>query len=43
MESTTPSLDVNLDPSGWVIDVDSLYAAFARLHDSRQARGLRYS
>ena len=42
MEYTTPSLDVNLDPAGLVIDIDSLYAAFAHLHDSRHARGLRY-
>ncbi len=38
-----PTLDVNLDPNGFVIDLDSLYAYLARLHDTRQARGLRYS
>jgi len=43
MEYTTPSLDVKVDPAGRVIDVDSLYAAFARLHDSRHARGRRYA
>ncbi len=43
MEYTTPSLEVNVDPAGLVIDIDSLYAAFARLHDTRHARGLRYS
>jgi predicted transposase YbfD/YdcC len=42
MEYTTPSLDVNLNPDGFVVDLDSLYAAFAHLHDSRHARGLRY-
>ena len=38
-----PTLDVNLDPKGFVIDVDSLYEFLARLHDTRQPRGLRYS
>ncbi len=38
-----PSLDVNCDPNGFAIDLDSLAAYLARLHDSRQAQGLRYS
>ena len=42
-QSSAPNFDVNLDPAGFVIDLDSLYPALARLKDSRQARGLRYS
>lgn len=38
-----PTLDVNLDPHGLVIDLNSLYAWLARLHDTRQPQGLRYS
>lgn len=38
-----PTLDVNLDPNGLVIDLNSLYAWLARLHDTRQTQGLRYS
>ncbi len=38
-----PSLDVNCDPAGFIVDLDSLLAYLARLHDSRHARGLRYS
>jgi predicted transposase YbfD/YdcC len=38
-----PSLDVNCDPAGFVIDLDSLAAYLARLHDPRHACGLRYS
>jgi predicted transposase YbfD/YdcC len=38
-----PSVDVNCDPVGLVIDLDSLAASLARLHDPRRARGLRYS
>jgi predicted transposase YbfD/YdcC len=40
---SAPNFDVNLDPNGFVIDLDSLYAALARLKDSRHARGVRYS
>ena len=40
---SAPTFDVNLDPEGFVIDLDSLYAALARLKDSRHARGVRYS
>lgn len=43
MEYTTPTVDVNVDPEGFVIDLDSLYAHLARLHDSRHARGVRYA
>src|SRR5512140_1117334 len=42
-EYIAASLDVNLDPNGFVIDLQSLYAALARLHDTRKAKGLRYS
>jgi hypothetical protein len=35
--------DVNLDPAGFVIDVDSLYAHLAMLTDRRHARGKRYA
>ena len=37
-----PTFDVNLDPAALVIDLTSLYAAFARLTDQRDARGIRY-
>lgn len=37
-----PTFDVNLDPAGFVVDLSSLYAAFARLTDQRDARGIRY-
>lgn len=40
---TAPTLDVNLAPSGLVIDLTSLYAAFTRLTDQRDVRGVRYS
>ena len=43
MESSTPTFDVNLNPSGFVVDLDSLYAHLARLQDRRHARGLRYA
>ncbi len=43
MQYSAPTFDVNLDPEGFVIDLDSLYAALAHLKDSRHARGLRYS
>ncbi len=43
MEYTTPTFDVNLDPEGFVIDLDSLYAALTRLQDRRHARGVRYA
>jgi predicted transposase YbfD/YdcC len=40
---SAPTFDVNLDPTGLVIDLTSLYATFARLTDQRDARGVRYS
>ena len=43
MECSTPTFDVNLDPAGFVIDLDSLYAYLARLRDKRHARGVRYA
>ncbi len=42
MECSTPRFDVNLNPAGFVVDWDSLYAHLARLRDRRRARGLRY-
>lgn len=43
MECSTPTFDVNLDPAGFLIDLDSLYAHLARLRDRRHARGVRYA
>ncbi len=43
MECSTPTFDVNLNPCGFVVDLDSLYAHLARLQDRRHARGLRYA
>ncbi len=43
MECSAPTFDVNLDPCGFVVDLDSLYAHLAQLHDSRHARGIRYA
>ena len=43
MECSTPTFDVNLNPRGFVVDLDSLYAHLARLQDRRHARGLRYA
>lgn len=37
------SFDVNQDPDGFVVDLNSLFDCFARLHDSRHARGVRYA
>jgi predicted transposase YbfD/YdcC len=37
------AIDVNLRPDGFLVDLDSLFAALARLQDHRDARGLRYS
>ena len=31
MEYSTPTFDVNLDPTGFVIDLDSLYAFLCRV------------
>lgn len=43
MECSTPTFDVNLEPTGFLIDLDSLYASLARLQDKRHARGVRYA
>ncbi len=43
MEYSTPTFDVNLDPMGFVIDLDSLYAFLCRVKDRRHARGVRYA
>jgi predicted transposase YbfD/YdcC len=40
---SAPTFDVNLDPEGFVIDLDSLYAALPQRHDKRDPRGVRYS
>ncbi len=40
---STPTFDVNLDPDGFVVDLDSLYEFLSRLHDTRHARGVRYA
>ena len=43
MKYTPLSIDVNLRPEGFVVDLDSLFAALATLSDRRDARGLRYA
>jgi predicted transposase YbfD/YdcC len=43
MECTAPALDVQIAAEGCVIDLGSLYADLARLHDHRHARGLRHA
>lgn len=43
MECTAPALDVQIAAEGCVIDLVSLYADLARLHDKRHARGLRHA
>lgn len=43
MQCNAPTFDVNIDPSGFVLDLDSLYAYLARLKDRRHPRGLRYA
>lgn len=43
MECSTPTFDVNVDSTGFVVDLDSLYAALARLKDKRHLRGIRYA
>ena len=39
----TPTFDVNLNPDGFVVDLDSLYAFLCRVKDRRHARGVRYA
>jgi predicted transposase YbfD/YdcC len=43
MDYRTIDFDVNQDPEGFVIDLDSLYAHLATLTDRRHPRGKRYS
>ena len=43
MKYTRLSIDVNLRPEGFVVHLDSLFAALATLTDRRDARGLRYA
>jgi predicted transposase YbfD/YdcC len=43
MQCSAPSFDVNFDPCGFVVDLDSLFVHLARLHDRRDARGIRYA
>lgn len=43
MKYTPLAIDVNLRPEGFVVHLDSLFAALATLTDRRDARGLRYA
>ena len=43
MECSPPTFDVNIETTGFVVDLESLYAALARLSDKRKARGIRYA
>ena len=43
MEWTALNLTVNGVAEGCVVDLGSLYAALAHVHDKRHARGLRYA
>lgn len=43
MKYTPLSIDVNLRSEGFVVHLDSLFAALATLSDRRDARGLRYA
>jgi hypothetical protein len=43
MECTAPALDIQVEAEGCVIDLGSLYADLARVHDKRHARGLRHA
>lgn len=43
MECTALALDVQVEAEGCVIDLGSLYADLARMHDKRHARGLRHA
>jgi predicted transposase YbfD/YdcC len=43
MKSSAPTFDVNVNPDGFVVDLNSLYAHLATLHDRRHARGVRYA
>ena len=43
MKYTPLSIEVNLSSEGFVVNLDSLFAALATLSDRRDARGLRYS
>jgi predicted transposase YbfD/YdcC len=43
MKCTPLSFDVNLRPEGFVLDLDSVFAALCGLRDGRDARGLRYA
>lgn len=44
MAKYTPlAFEINLRPEGFVFEANSLFEAFCRLHDQRDARGLRYA
>jgi predicted transposase YbfD/YdcC len=43
MKYTPLSFDVNVKPSSFLVDLDSLFAALSQLEDRRDARGLRYA
>jgi predicted transposase YbfD/YdcC len=40
---STPTIDLPRPPDACVVELDSLYSAFAKLLDQRKARGKRYS
>jgi len=42
MKYSPLAFEINLRPEGFVVDLDSLYAKLAALHDQRDARGVRY-
>jgi predicted transposase YbfD/YdcC len=42
-EYIAPTFDVNIDSDDLLIDLNSLYEHLTRLHDSRDARGMRYA
>jgi predicted transposase YbfD/YdcC len=43
MDFTIPDFDVNIDPTGFILDLGSLFEFLARLTDGRCARGKRYA
>jgi hypothetical protein len=43
MKYTPRCIDVNLRPEGFVVHLDSLFAALATLSDRRDVRGLRHA
>ncbi len=43
MDYSVPDFDVNIEPGGFIVDIDSLYGHLAMLTDCRHARGKRYA